>query len=326
MWINQINDEKYTALHYACYRGNIDIISYLDQQGADFQAKNVQGLTIIHMAAQGDQPRSIAYFRKKGVNLNQVDHKQGTALHWACFLGFEQTVNYLCAWNVEMNKQDQEGYTPLHLAVLSGNSKIVRKLLLRGSNRNLRDSNNKRPIDLALDLKFVNITNMLMIQNCIRNLVNIRPTYKPTDNRFTEVIIFIVLYLYSIGTTIMFTFPLLSFWVDITYLVLCTGTFLLFLVLQVKNPGFLTVEAKKKRAQATLLQLLAKYDASQICPDCELVKADRSRHCEICRECVSVYDHHCKRAQLAPLVSALDRSVPTPFCFVASLLVHVWVY
>ena len=39
--------------------------------------------------------------------------------------------------------------------------------------------------------------------------------------------------------------------------------------------------------------LLRKHDCASVCPECELVKIARSKHCEICGKCVSVYDHHC---------------------------------
>ena len=30
-----------------------------------------------------------------------------------------------------------------------------------------------------------------------------------------------------------------------------------------------------------------------VCPQCELVMAGRTRHCEICGKCIERYDHHC---------------------------------
>lgn len=36
-----------------------------------------------------------------------------------------------------------------------------------------------------------------------------------------------------------------------------------------------------------------KYEASSLCPECEILKPLRSRHCEVCNKCVKVFDHHC---------------------------------
>jgi len=34
-------------------------------------------------------------------------------------------------------------------------------------------------------------------------------------------------------------------------------------------------------------------DPVQLCPDCEVIRTPRSRHCGICDQCVERYDHHC---------------------------------
>jgi len=66
-------------------------------------------------------------------------------------------------------------------------------------------------------------------------------------------------------------------------------SFLFFLTTWLIGPGYLY----KKKGE-TILKLFEKgIDCSLICPECEIVKPLRSRHCDICNRCVGVYDHHC---------------------------------
>lgn len=65
--------------------------------------------------------------------------------------------------------------------------------------------------------------------------------------------------------------------------------FLFFLITWLKDPGYL-----HKKNGTKLIELLEKgIDCTNICPECEITKPLRSRHCDICNKCVGVYDHHC---------------------------------
>lgn len=35
------------------------------------------------------------------------------------------------------------------------------------------------------------------------------------------------------------------------------------------------------------------FDPVLLCPDCEVIRTSRSRHCSICNKCVERFDHHC---------------------------------
>ena len=51
-WVNaRTNDDEFSALHYAAFRGNIDICKTLIDLGADKNVKNVNGLSFLHIAA-----------------------------------------------------------------------------------------------------------------------------------------------------------------------------------------------------------------------------------------------------------------------------------
>lgn len=46
-----MNVNGFTALHFASYRGNIQIIEYLAQIGADLTICNEHGMNMLHIAA-----------------------------------------------------------------------------------------------------------------------------------------------------------------------------------------------------------------------------------------------------------------------------------
>ncbi len=51
-WVNrQTQKDKFTALHYASFRGNIDIIEELIENKADINIVNQYGLNVMHIAA-----------------------------------------------------------------------------------------------------------------------------------------------------------------------------------------------------------------------------------------------------------------------------------
>ena len=65
-FLNRQNSEGFTPLHFASFRGNVEIIDFLIKKGADYRIVNSQGLSVVHLAAQGDQPKSLCYFRRFG--------------------------------------------------------------------------------------------------------------------------------------------------------------------------------------------------------------------------------------------------------------------
>jgi ankyrin repeat protein len=47
-------EDGFSPLHLACFRGNIELSKILIQYGAELNSKNNFGITMIHVAVQGD--------------------------------------------------------------------------------------------------------------------------------------------------------------------------------------------------------------------------------------------------------------------------------
>lgn len=132
-YVNKSTDHGLRCIHYASYRGNIEIIGNLIIFGADIDVITNKGLNILHVAAQGDQPNSLIYFIERfGLQIDTKDNFGSTPLHWACYTGSVNAFNFIVNKyrdSVDLNSQDNEGLTPLHLAVMSG--KLMYKIILK---------------------------------------------------------------------------------------------------------------------------------------------------------------------------------------------------
>jgi DHHC palmitoyltransferase len=68
-------------------------------------------------------------------------------------------------------------------------------------------------------------------------------------------------------------------------------TILLFFVLVIKNPG--NLKRKDDFEFPTWNELMENVNFKMLCPECQIIKSPRSRHCYECQKCVSRFDHHC---------------------------------
>jgi ankyrin repeat protein len=140
--VNAHGEFSMAPLHLAVVRGELKIVKYLVEHGAQLDVKDEIGVIPLHIAISsrpnygvakyfleyGDKPES-----KKTVNVR--DNVKRTALHRAAICGELAFVKLLVENDAEINPQDVDGNTPLHDAISSGdqNYEMIAYLLEKGA-------------------------------------------------------------------------------------------------------------------------------------------------------------------------------------------------
>ena len=125
--INLPDDNSNTPLLYATFKGSYEKVNTLIKHGAKVEMRNFMGLSVMHMAAQGDKPNMLIYFKDEfGFSINDRDFPGNTPLHWACHMAAENSINFLLSWMSDINILDRKGQTPLHLGIYHLKPKIIK--------------------------------------------------------------------------------------------------------------------------------------------------------------------------------------------------------
>lgn len=280
-------------------RNRQDLIELFIEIGADLTATNKQGLGVMHIAAQGDQPLSLALLHYKyGVEYLTLDDKNSTTLHWAAYLGSDQSAALLLAWDKNkslINEHDADGHTALHLAAISGNLKIVRTLLLHGADSKqsvslIQDNRGRTPLDIARESKVENIASLLQ-ESRFLTACGMRPSLREQRKSWSNVLAFLGLlslgnlYAYACLVPEEAVVPMVSLLVLLYFLII---------LLVFRDPGGPSQFPEQHLpAEKPLLHLYLTNEAHKVCPECVIIQPKRARHCTICRMCVFKYDHHC---------------------------------
>jgi ankyrin repeat protein len=143
-----------TALLWACYNGNLDMVRLLvEKGGANVNApQDKSGRMALASASYRGHLEIVRYLvESKNVDINAQSEDSNTALIDACVNdGHLEIVRFLLGReHINVNAVGRDGMTALMWAANSGKSEIVRLLCASGADANIVNKEQKKGIDYA---------------------------------------------------------------------------------------------------------------------------------------------------------------------------------
>ncbi|XP_038206658.1 L-asparaginase 1 [Zerene cesonia] len=157
--VNAQNSEGRTVLHEAIIKGNLSIIEYLLKNGANVHLKTRCGVSPLLTAIQHDNHAAIQLLLQCGAQLGHTPVRELVSL--AARSGLAPRLRTLRLAGVDLDTRDELGHTALHEAVLCNHPDTVRYLLDNGANKDIRDVLGFTPLDCAEKLNSKVIISML---------------------------------------------------------------------------------------------------------------------------------------------------------------------
>lgn len=142
--VNAANDRGVTVLHRAIARPKL--AQLLIEKGAKVDAADVLKQTPLHYCARDKAAQITALLLDKGANPDSTDHQSRTPLHLAAAAGNADATKALLSHNARIAVTDQFQITPLHLAAAQKNPAVVQFLLDHKASTSARDDFSRTPL------------------------------------------------------------------------------------------------------------------------------------------------------------------------------------
>lgn len=139
------------GLHEAISKNNIKKVQALITQGADANAKDGEGWSPLHVAAELGYTRMCQLLVQAGADIHAKSSEFGqTALHLAAMSGVLQCCKFLILAGADIHTKNAAGSTPLHVAAEYELAKIYRYLIQAGADVDAHDNDGMKPMDLIV--------------------------------------------------------------------------------------------------------------------------------------------------------------------------------
>ena len=114
----------------AAWRGEVDVVARMLEDGLPVDIRDVGGDTALHNAAEYNHSDVAQVLLLKGANPNKRDVSGRTALHYAARFNSSGVIKLLLQYGADRSLLNHEGYTPLEIARQWNHKKAERVLEL----------------------------------------------------------------------------------------------------------------------------------------------------------------------------------------------------
>lgn len=127
--IDTQNDNSETGLIISIEENNIEILSFLLNNGANINHQDIGGYTTLIHAIDLENINTVALLIRNGADINLQDNNGWTALMWAAQIGLDDVVDLLIKSGAIVDVKDNNGKSALTISVNYRNYSIVEYLV-----------------------------------------------------------------------------------------------------------------------------------------------------------------------------------------------------
>lgn len=138
-----------SPISYASQLGQLDVLKYMIEKGADINKSDSAGQTPLHFAAENGQLKVMRYIIEHGAVVNVSDTSGDTPLMRSVWAQELEASRFLIDRAANINAANKNGDTPLHIASTYGFAELAELLVSRGANPNIKDHSGKTPADVV---------------------------------------------------------------------------------------------------------------------------------------------------------------------------------
>ncbi|KAL9614083.1 MAG: hypothetical protein Q9167_001437 [Letrouitia subvulpina] len=133
------------SLHFSARTGDIDMIKEFHKQGSSLEARDGKGQTVLFHAVKGKQHDIVKWLTQEGqANVQAIDKEGLTALHVAAQGCDMKSAEILVERSADVNALSSQKLTPLHCIPHSEGVRLLIMLHSNGADINATDKNNDR--------------------------------------------------------------------------------------------------------------------------------------------------------------------------------------